>query len=218
MKIYLIRHSESIDDIEDCYGGIADFDLTENGKSKVKDKRKETDTYRIERIYTSPYKRAYQTANILNENINVKLKTIDNIRELNSYGILSGVNKKLAKNIFSYVFQQEEYKNTGYYFGKTFLGGEDIEEFDNRVKNGIDTIIKDSQVLNTIAIVTHGNVHKSIFKNILNIDKEIKKLEDVAITLIEYNDGSFKLLEIKGITFGEKIDINKDDKDFFKIH
>ena len=26
MKIYLIRHSESIDDIENCYGGIADFD------------------------------------------------------------------------------------------------------------------------------------------------------------------------------------------------
>lgn len=36
MKIYLIRHSESIDDIEDCYGGIADFDLSENGKNKVK--------------------------------------------------------------------------------------------------------------------------------------------------------------------------------------
>ena len=32
MKIYLIRHSESIDDIENCYGGIADFDLRENGK------------------------------------------------------------------------------------------------------------------------------------------------------------------------------------------
>lgn len=34
MKIYLIRHSESIDDIENCYGGIADFELTENGKTK----------------------------------------------------------------------------------------------------------------------------------------------------------------------------------------
>lgn len=35
MKIYLIRHSESIDDIENCYGGIADFDLRENGIKKV---------------------------------------------------------------------------------------------------------------------------------------------------------------------------------------
>lgn len=61
MKIYLIRHSESIDDIENCYGGIADFDLTEDGKNKVKEKRKQIEKSGIEKIYTSPYKRAYQT-------------------------------------------------------------------------------------------------------------------------------------------------------------
>lgn len=64
MRIYLMRHSESIDDIEDCYGGISDFDLTENGKNKVKQYQKEIDNYGIEKIYTSPYKRAYQTAQI----------------------------------------------------------------------------------------------------------------------------------------------------------
>ena len=54
MRIYLIRHSESIDDIENCYGGIADFDLTENGKKKVKEYRKQLESYGIEKIYTSP--------------------------------------------------------------------------------------------------------------------------------------------------------------------
>lgn len=49
MKIYLIRHSESIDDIEDCYGGIADFDLTENGKNKVKENTKKLDCCKIEK-------------------------------------------------------------------------------------------------------------------------------------------------------------------------
>ena len=120
MRIYLIRHSESIDDIEDCYGGIADFDLTENGRSKVKECRERIGNYGIERIYTSPYKRAYQTAEILNENMKVNIKVVEDIRELNSYGVLSGVNRKLAKDIFSYIFEKEEYKNTGYYFGKTF--------------------------------------------------------------------------------------------------
>lgn len=56
MKIYLIRHSESIDDIENCYGGIADFELTENGKNKVKKYKERVQNYGIERIYTSPYK------------------------------------------------------------------------------------------------------------------------------------------------------------------
>lgn len=207
MKIFLIRHSESIDDIENCYGGIADFDLTENGRNKVIEKRKETDTYNIEKIYTSPYKRAYQTAKILNENINVELKVIDDIRELNSHGILSGVNRDIAKDIFSYVFQKEKYKNTGYYFGKTFLGGEDIEKFDNRVKRGIKDILNDSQGLNTIAIVTHGGVHRSIFRNILNENRKIEGLEDVSITTLEYNNGEFSVLETKGITFEESISV-----------
>lgn len=205
MKIYLIRHSESIDDIENCYGGIADFDLSENGKSKVKEYKKDIDKYGIERIYTSPYKRAYQTAQILNKDIKVELKVIEDIRELNSYGILSGINKELAKDIFSYVFQKEEYKNTGYYFGKTFLGGEDIEEFDKRVKDAINFIIKDSEELNTIAIVTHGNVHKSIFKNILKVNKEIEKIDDVATTILEYDNGEFKIIETIGIELGRSI-------------
>ncbi len=96
MKIYLVRHSESIDDIKNCYGGTVDFDLTEDGKSKVKE-------------------------------------------------------------------------------------------------------------LNTIAIVTHGNVHKSIFKNILNVNKKIEKIEDVAITTVDYKEEKFSIIETKGIKLGENI-------------
>lgn len=205
MKIYLIRHSESIDDIENCYGGIADFELTENGKNKVKNYKEKIENYKIERIYTSPYKRAYQTAQILNENINVPLKVVEDIRELNSHGILSGVNRELAKNIFSYVFKKEEYKNVGYYKGTTFLGGEDIKEFDSRVKKAIDYIVNDSNKLNTIAIVTHGGVHRSIFKNILNVDKKIEGIEDLATTILDYKDGKFEIVDTIGIKLGEKI-------------
>ena len=203
MKIYLIRHSESIDDIEDCYGGIADFDLSENGIKKVE--KYEIENLGIEKIYTSPYKRAYQTAKILNKRLKVDLEIIDNIRECNSYGILSGVNKEKAKNIFSYVFNMEEYKNTGYYLGTSFLGGEDINEFDKRVEEGIREIISKSKELNTIAIVTHGGVYRSIYKNILKVNKKIEEMEDLATTELTYDDGKFKLTNKKGILFGEKI-------------
>lgn len=111
----------------------------------------------------------------------------------------------MPKIYFLNVFQKEEYKNTGYYFGKTFLGGEDIEEFDKRVKQAISSIIKDSEGLNTIAIVTHGNVHKSIFKNILNVDREIEEIDDVATTLLEYDNGKFNIIETRGIKLGKNI-------------
>lgn len=203
MKIYLIRHSESIDDIEDCYGGIADFDLSENGIKKVE--KYEIENLGIEKIYTSPYKRAYQTAKILNKRLKVDLEIIDNIRECNSYGILSGVNKEKAKNIFSYVFNMEEYKNTGYYIGTSFLGGENINEFDKRVEEGITEIISKSKELNTIAIVTHGGVYRSIYKNILRVDKKLEQIDDLAITELKYNNGKFEIINKQGIVFGETI-------------
>ena len=203
MKIYLIRHSESIDDIEDCYGGIADFALSENGIKKVE--QYEIENLGIEKIYTSPYKRAYQTAKISNKKLNVDLEIIDNIRECNSYGILSGVNKEKAKNIFSYVFNMEEYKNTGYYLGTSFLGGEDINEFDKRVEEGIREIISKSKELNTIAIVTHGGVYRSIYKNIFKVNKKIEEMEDLATTELTYDDGKFEIINKKGILFGETI-------------
>lgn len=203
MKIYLIRHSESIDDIEDCYGGIADFDLSENGIKKVE--QYEIENLGIEKIYTSPYKRAYQTANILNRKLNVDVEVIDNIRECNSYGILSGVNKEKAKKIFSYVFDMPKYKNTGYYLGTSFLGGEDINEFDKRVKEGITEIISKSKELNTIAIVTHGGVYRSIYKNILKVDKKLDQMDDLATTELKYNNGKFEIINKQGIVFGETI-------------
>lgn len=203
MKIYLIRHSESIDDIEDCYGGIADFDLSENGIKKVEQYKIEN--LGIEKIYTSPYKRAYQTAKILNKKLNVDLEIIDNIRECNSYGILSGVNKEKAKKIFSYVFDMPKYKNTGYYLGTSFLGGEDINEFDKRVEEGITEIISKSKELNTIAIVTHGGVYRSIYKNILKVDEKLDQMDDLATTELKYNNGKFEIINKKGILFGETI-------------
>lgn len=203
MKIYLIRHSESIDDIEDCYGGIADFDLSENGIKKVE--QYEIENLGIEKIYTSPYKRAYHTAKILNKKLNVDLEIIDNIRECNSYGILSGINKEKAKKIFSYVFDMPKYKNTGYYLGTSFLGGEDINEFDKRVEEGITEIISKSKELNTIAIVTHGGVYRSIYKNILKVDEKLDQMDDLATTELKYNNGKFEIINKKGILFGETI-------------
>lgn len=205
MKIYLIRHSESVDDILNCYGGIADFELTEDGKNKVKEYSKKFKNYRVEKIYTSPYKRALNSAKILNESINVELEVVDGIREFNQYGVMSGVNKDLAKDIFSHLLNMEQYKDFGYYNKKTFYGGEEIIDFDTRVKDAINEIINNSKEYNTIAIITHGGVYRSIFKNILNIDKKIVGIEDLATTTINYIDGKFIIENVDGVVYGEKI-------------
>lgn len=49
-----------------------------------------------------------------------------------------------------------------------------------------------------VAVVTHGNVTRSIYKNILRFEKKID-LDLLAKTVIEYDDGVFTLISNEGV-------------------
>ena len=54
--------------------------------------------------------------------------------------------------------------------------------------------------------MTHGGVHRSIFKNILHVNRKIEKIEDVATTILEYENGKINIIETRGIELGENIE------------
>lgn len=197
MKIFLIRHCESQDDILDCYGGCADFNLTDKGIETAKQYSCTISNLEIEKIFSSPYKRAKNVASILNEKLNCGIEIIDDLKEMNTYGVMSGVNKTLAKEIFSLLLNSEKYKDFGYYKGKSFEGGESVENFDIRVQNAFSIIINSSY--KNVAIVTHGGVFRSVYKNILKQNKKIIEIEDVATIEIEYNNGDYFIISMNGI-------------------
>ncbi len=91
MRIFLLRHGESLDDIEDAYGGIADYPLTEAGRQTAQLLATKLTSNGIKVIYTSPYRRALETAQILAECWEAELSIKEGLRERNSYGVLSGV-------------------------------------------------------------------------------------------------------------------------------
>ena len=198
MKIYMIRHCESEDDILNCYGGCADFELTENGIKTAEQHSNKIANLGIQKIFTSPYKRAKNVANIFANKIQCEIEVIKDLREINTYGVMSGVNKDLAKKIFSLLLESDESKSFGYYKGKSFEGGENVNFFDSRVKNAFDYLTKQEQ--NIIAIVTHGGVFRSVYKNILNKPEKILEIEDVATIEINYENGIFSIESMSGIT------------------
>lgn len=197
MKIYMIRHCESEDDILNCYGGCADFELTEKGVKTAEENANKIVGLGIEKIFSSPYKRAKNVAKIFANKINVDVEIVKDLREMNTYGVMSGVNKDLAKNIFSLLLESDEYKSFGYYKGKPFEGGESVEFFDDRVKAAFNYIL--SQDNNIVAVVTHGGVFRSVYKNILNKPEKILDIEDAAIIEINYENGVFEIASMQGI-------------------
>ncbi len=201
MKIILLRHGESVDDVLNCYGGAADFDLSENGRETA---RKVAELYRekgVEMIYSSPLKRAAQTAQIIDGVIRCGVKAAPNLYERNSYGVMTGINKDECRNIFAYMFEQTNGKVGDYYSEFSVMGAEPVAEFDERVKIGMAETVDDAEAngYNSIIVVTHGNVLKSIFKNLLEMNGEAE-LDLLAVAELAFDDGAFVLDGSRGIS------------------
>lgn len=192
MKIYLIRHGQTTGDIEDRYGGDYNDHLTDEGKSQSKVLAEKLKEKGIEKIFVSPRIRAQETAKIVSDVLKVPLETIDDFRERNAYGILTGMTKKEAEQKFPEASEQvKSYQNT-------IEGAENYEHFKTRILNALNDIT--SKNYQTIAIITHGGPISCFFREV--IKKEIFGLKDCGIIELE-KDGDYNLIDVDGLMVKE---------------
>lgn len=192
MKIYLVRHGQTTGDVENRYGGDYDDRLTDDGKSQSKVLADTLKDKGIEMIYTSPRIRAQETAKIIADALNIPIQTIENVRERNAYGILTGMIKSEAKEKYPKEFEEvKSYKNTT-------TDAENYEHFRSRVLTAMDEITSGSE--KTIAIITHGGPISCFFREVLG--KEIFGLRDCGIAELEKN-GDYKLVNVDGLMIKE---------------
>jgi len=180
MEIYILKHGEARDDIDNCYGGVADHELIEEGRNQAKYLAKQLHKCNIEAIFSSPLLRAHETAKIIAQELgnDIPVKVIDNLKERNSYGVLSGVNKNEAKIIFKDILDNLTEKPG--YSREPILGAEDFDLFVQRINLAFKEVISTAQQkkLNRIAIVSHGTATRGIFEHVLDIgDIEISRTE-----------------------------------------
>ncbi|MFA5032771.1 MAG: histidine phosphatase family protein [bacterium] len=200
MKIYFIRHTEADDDRRDSYGGIADDPLIESGKKYARNVGQVLSTRNIEVVYTSPYIRARETAELINEALSVEVVEIYNLRERNSYGVLSGIEKSRAKTLFPPIYmrvqQMKENDTKPSESVETLPGAETYTEILLRAKDAFNQIYRESKLANfkRVAVVTHGGFAWAFFKDVVKIPKQLEKGE---IVVLEGND-------IVSLTINEK--------------
>ncbi|MGL5245699.1 MAG: histidine phosphatase family protein, partial [Sarcina sp.] len=153
MKIYLTRHGETVWNLEKRFQGWGDSELTELGVKRAELLGERLKSIKINRIYTSPIKRAYRTAEIIKGDRNIELVAINGIKEMN-FGQWEGLrnsdikeNPEYAPHLYNLFNNPNEYKT---------FGGESPKEFKNRIFNSMDEIIKNTNDNESILIVTHG--------------------------------------------------------------
>lgn len=199
MRLFLVRHGEAQDDVEDCYGGIADFELSDVGRDTARQLGEQLQGRGIARVYTSPYKRAHETAKIVAQCLGCEVRVIDDLCERNSYGVLSGVNKDRAKNIFARVIEQLEGKPGDFYSDEVLLGAEPLSEFNTRVQSAFEHVATDASDCEAVCVVTHGNVTRSVYKKILGVEGKVG-LDLLAMTEMNWNSGKPDVVSSSGVS------------------
>jgi broad specificity phosphatase PhoE len=197
MRLYLLRHGESIDDIEDCYGGVADFPLTEAGREKARSVAEQLRHAKLQIIFTSPLIRARETADIIAHELgdDIPVREVEDLQERNSYGVLSGVNKERAAQIFKRVLASLKEKPG--YSREFLLGAEDFDEFVLRVNRAFDEVLETARLnkVETFAIVTHGKFTQALFEYVLKIQDGVD-LNLSAVNVIEYQPAKATIIQM----------------------
>ncbi|MBD3304152.1 hypothetical protein GF343_03335 [Candidatus Woesearchaeota archaeon] len=192
MKIYLIRHGETTGDIEDRYGGDYEDHLTEKGKQQSKELSQKLKGKGIEIVYHSPRIRATETANIIAQALGLDKEIVQDLRERNAYGILTGLTKKEA--LEKYPAEIAELKRDKK--RHKVKNSEDYDHFKERVTKALDEVTKNEKY-STIAIITHGGPISCIVREILKAG-ELKKLGDCAILELKRKDNNYQLISMDG--------------------
>jgi broad specificity phosphatase PhoE len=190
MKIYLIRHGETTGDLEDRYGGDYDDHLSPNGINQVQELGDKLKTKNLQMIYHSPRIRATETAKIVSEITNSPIKKVEDIRERNAYGILTGMVKSEAKQQFPEEVEKLQ-KDKLFHDVKN---SEDYDSFKERVIPTFKSIMLNSK-FNSIVIISHGGPISCFVREYLKLG-EFEKLGNCAILELENKNIDLTLISL----------------------
>lgn len=158
---YFMRHGQTDWNAEHRLMGQQDIPLNMLGKEQAKKAIQKVKHLNIQKIYTSPLKRALETAQIIATSLNIDLIILENLKEVN-FGIYEG--KKIQTNFLD-----------SWMLGNTDpVSGESFWDVYKRIQPIIKKIQKQpAQNL----IIGHGIIFLSINKLLGNKIKLLKNTE-----------------------------------------
>jgi 2,3-bisphosphoglycerate-dependent phosphoglycerate mutase len=196
--LILVRHGQSIYNLENRFTGSLDIGLTQFGEKEAKLAGQKLMDFKFDFVYTSKLKRAKESLQIILETINqINIVIIENqaLNERN-YGNLQGLNKDETINKFG--AKQVAIWRRSYNIRPP--EGESLEDTFNRTipfyKQEIEPKLKLNKI---ILIVAHGNSLRALVMYLENISQEeICNLNIPTGVPKEYIfDENLKILEVK---------------------
>lgn len=105
MNLYVLRHGTTVWNLEEKIQGSTDIPLHEKGRTEALQMREKILPLPIDRLYTSPLKRAMETTQILNEVLDLPVAVEPALQEV-SFGLWEGLTWKDVQQRFPQLFVQ----------------------------------------------------------------------------------------------------------------
>ncbi len=197
MKIYLIRHGETDANKRKSLQGRTDISLNEYGRELARITAEGLKNINFDYIFTSPLKRARETAEIIRGNRETSIIEREEILEI-SFGEYEG----LCFGKENFTIPDPEFMN---FFSKpecykTAPGGESLEEVITRTGAFLQELMQDEKYQDkTILLSTHGCALKACLANVQK--QPLAEFwgtgvhKNCAVSLVEVQDGRLVVTE-----------------------
>jgi broad specificity phosphatase PhoE len=207
IKVYLVRHAESTANRDGLISGV-DEHITPEGKQQamVAAKYLKSVCSKNPVIYTSPYDRAVETANIIADEFKTSPVITPDVREIGT-GKLAGLSKNdvsIVDEKITKFLQKNPIRMQTHFpdLEKQLIADYDVEPYvsvDKRIKKFLNFIVKDTDEIRDVIVVTHKSFILETICNICDLGKNLIEVKDkhgknCIIALIEYQDGKWKLI------------------------
>lgn len=202
MKIFLIRHGESVQNTKENYTlGLPDHKvyLSEIGKQQAIKAGEFLKNYVIDNninlenavLWVSPYERTRETAKLINKSLHIEKIKEDITLIEQRYGLFSDKEIELIKKLYpdEFNFYDNYYQNDGKFYAK-LPQGESPYDVALRTKQFLETIFRDDE--NVLFVVSHGTTIRTLIMNFFHYSPEWfnnePNMENCSIRLIESVD------------------------------
>jgi broad specificity phosphatase PhoE len=188
-KLILARHGETVWNVEKIYRGRTDVNLDGVGIKQAELLAKYLSNWELEAIYSSPLRRALDTANIIARYQKIGVHIAEGLIDFN-YGKWQSLPEQEAKRLYPTL--HNEWHNNPH--NVRMPGGESLEDVSRRAIEVVNDVL--SKYQGSVVLVSHRVVNKVLICSLLGLDNScfwnIK--QDVGgITIFNYADGRFVL-------------------------
>ena len=163
LRLYFMRHGETVWNTERRYQGMTDIELSEEGLRQAECAAKRFKNIKIDKIYASPLKRAMKTAEKIAAEKGLEIISEDDFREIH-FGEWEGktvpeLTEKYGESYTNFIREPHKYG---------FPGEGSVENVINRIKPGIDRLIAEEK--GNVLIVSHGGIIRLMIMYIMGLD------------------------------------------------